>query len=64
MKIGDLVRYVSSDQTDCVIGLVLKVLTNQHDPGATRTWVGILWSADEGTYYDEVYLSDLEVISE
>ena len=62
MKVGDLVRYVSSDQTDCVIGIVLKVLTNQHVPGATHSWAGVLWSADEGTYYDEVCLPDLEVI--
>ena len=59
MKIGDLVRYVSSDQTDCAIGIVMKVL-QWRDRGG----VGVIWSADEGTYYDEVHLSDLEVISE
>jgi hypothetical protein len=59
MKIGDLVRYNSPDCEDTALGIIIK---KRESFGQARSWVEVVWSSEEGSYYDSVPMCDLKVI--
>ena len=57
MKVGDLVRYKSSDVPDDVVGIVI----SKTGIGETG-WASVVWSSTSGSHQDDVPMSNLEVL--